>query len=448
MKKFKMAIALTLVLLMSVSLLTACGTQTATSSSPSAAATSAAPSAAASAAATSAAPASSASAAASDSKSEVYTMANRIPWAGLIAPTVTSRASIDKAIKASNKKDKVVVGYATWTKGTPFFAALSDTIKAECTKYGWEMKEVVSDADINKQVANIESLVTSKVDVIIDCDFSVEAETPAVKAAVAAGIPVIVLGLPFPDSMPVVTTCATNYYEQGFMVGKLAADQFKGKEAKVATSPGMIGHTIAESKLNGFIGGFVYERAIQNGKPFATREAAMLYGYNLEQQIVKSAKFTDKDYNWSVVTNIDGAWSQDGGMKATEQIYTAHPEINLMFLDNDQETFGAIKALEQAGAKVGKDVLLVCVGDGTKEAMQDIKDGKILGLTLASPYTWAAACTQLAYKIFHDGFDATNLPGCSYLDNVLVTKDNVDKYMTGTTEYVTLPNQVFTPLAK
>lgn len=442
-KRLKLVVLSILVLVMSTSLLYGCGSQSVASSSQSAVSTSAASPSAVSAAATSTAPA--ATTASINPNSEVYTMANRIPWSGVFSPTVTSRDNIDKAINASNKKDKVTVGYATWTLGTPFFAAMKDTIKTECEKYGYTLITAVSDADVNKQIGNIESFVTMHVDIIIDNALSVEAEAVAVKAAVNAGIPVIGLGLPFADSTPVITTTATNNYEAGFLVGKLAATQFKDKAIKAATIPGMIGHTISESKLNGFLGGVVYERAIQMGKPFATREDAMLYGYKLEQQIVKNAKFSDATYKFEVVASVDGAWSQDGGMKAMEDIATGHQDINFVFTDNDQEAIGASKALTQIGMKLGSDIFLCCVGDGTKEALQMVKDGKILGLTLDSPYTWAGACTQLAYKIFHDGFDATNLPASSYLPDILCTKDNVDTYMP-TQDFTTLPNQVFTPI--
>ena len=58
----------------------------------------------------------------------------------------------------------------------------------------------------------------------------------------------------------------------------------------------MMGHPIGESAINGFLGGFVYERALQGlGKPFATKEDAMLYGYNLLQEIATNASFDDSD---------------------------------------------------------------------------------------------------------------------------------------------------------
>ncbi len=443
MKKLKMAIVFTLVVAMTSSLLFGCAPKQTTEESPAPTTSETADVPEASAANTDT-PTNTPTE--GDPNHEVYTMENRVPWSGVFTPVTESRAEIDKAISADNTKDTVTVGYATWTVGTPFFAAMMDTIKEECGNYGYEIIPAVSDGDVNKQVANIENFITMGVDIIIDNAYSVEAEAAVIEQAVAAGIPVIGLGLPFSDATPVITTAATNYYEQGFMVGMLAADTFKDVDVKAATLPGMLGHTIAESKLNGFLGGFVYERAVQMGNPFATKEDAMLYGYNLEQEIVKNSSFSDPDLKFDVVASIDGLWSQDGGLTAMEDILTAHPDVNLVFTDNDQEGFGAIKAMQNAGFKAGTDIQLVSVGDGTKEALQLIKDGTYLCITLASPYTWSKACTDLVNMIFTEGFDATNLPSCSYLENVLVTKDNVDDWMPER-EFTTLPDQVFTPIS-
>lgn len=378
-------------------------------------------------------------------KHEVYTMANRIPWSTVVAPGKVSRASIDKAIKADNRKDKVKVGYATWTVGTPFFAAMRDTIQAECDKYGYELVITVTDQSVDKHLAALENFVTIGVDVIIDNSMDINAETPQMKAVVAAGIPVIGLGLAFPSEVPLITTVAVNYYDQGFLLGQYYADLVKDKDVKGAMIPGMIGHTISESKMNGFLGGFIYQRAINMDKPFTTKEDAMLTGYNLWQEIVKNTKFSSPEYKFEIVASVDGYWSQEGGLKAAEDILTAHQDINLFMCDNDQEGFGAIKALQQVGLKAGSDVKVVSVGDGTKECMQLIKDGTYTAVALQGPYTEAKACVDLIYKIFHDGFDATNLPFETDLENVIVTKDNVDKYL-NENPFATLNDAVFTPL--
>ncbi len=446
MKNLKMVLVLGLVFVMAASLLYGCAPKTTTEEATSPETSAATTDETAAADETTTTDETSAAPAESDPNHEVYTMDNRVPWSGVTSPVVVSREDVDKAISADNTKDSVTVGYATWTVGTPFFAAMMDTVKAECEKHGYEIITAVSDGDVNKQVANIENFITMGVDVIIDNAYSVEAEAAVIEQAVDAGIPVIGLGLPFAESTPVITTAATNYYGQGFMVGMLAAQVYEGVEVKAATLPGMIGHTIAESKLNGFLGGFVYQRAIELGIPFDTKEDAMLYGYNLEQEIVKNASFSDSDMMFDVVASIDGYWSQDGGLTAMEDILTAHPEVNLVFTDNDQEGFGAIKAMQNAGYKVGEEIKIVSPGDGTKEALQLIEDGTYLGITLASPYTWSKACTDLVYMIFNEGFDATNLPSCSYLEDVLVTQDNVADWMTED-EFTTLPDQVYAPIS-
>ena len=381
-----------------------------------------------------------------DANHEVYTMQNRIPWSGIYSPPEASRAAQNKAIKASDKRSNVTVGYATWTVGTPFFKGMIDTVQEECDKYGWTLKTAVSDSDVGKQIANIENFVTMGVDVIIDNAHSAEAEAIAVQAAVDAGVPVIGLGLAFPAGTPLITNCATMYYEQGFMVGIYAAEKFRGVDVIAALQPGMPSHAISDSKVNGFIGGFVYARAIQMGKPLS-REDAMMHGYNLHQQTINSGKFDDPDYNWKVVAAIDGWWSRDGGQKAAEDILTAHHDIQLMYTANDEQAIGSMLAMRNAGLEPGKDIQLCCVGDGSKEALEYIKSGEILCLTLASPYTWAKACTDLAYKIFVEGYDATNLPSDVFLEDVLVDKNTVSKYIpTDGREYSILPDQVFTPL--
>lgn len=423
MKKLRMVIALVLVLSLAGSLLYGCSPKASTNE-PSAGA---------------------ANESSTAAGHEVYQIVaqNNVPWQGMYFDETQSRADIDKAIEPNNVKDSVKVGYVTWNNSTPFFSISENHIKGLCEQWGYEFVSLCSDGDINKQIANIESMVTMGVDVIIDCDYSVESELPAIREAVNAGVPVIGYGLVFPADSPVITTSACTYYEQGFLVGQYIADFYKDEpDLRLATIPGMIGHPIGESTLNGFLGGFVYERAIQMGKPFAQREDAMLYGYNLEQEIVKNAKFADPTYGWEVVQSIDGYWSQDGGLTAMEDILTAHPDIDLVWTANDSEGFGAIQAMENAGYEVGKDIQICSVGDGLKDALQLIKDGKYLCITLASPYTYSGTCAQLVHKIFTEGFDATNLTSTTYMLDVLVTKDNVDEWMTDN-EFTTLPDAVF-----
>jgi ribose transport system substrate-binding protein len=383
---------------------------------------------------------------------EVYKLmeANMVPWQGLFTAETASRAAIEKAIKPDNKAEGITVGYVTWNNTNPFFAISEKYLKEQCESWGYKFVSLCSNGDLNAQIADIESLVTSGVDVIIDCDYSVEAELPAIQAAVDAGIPVIGYGLVFPADSPVITTSACPYYEQGWVVGRYVADFYKNdKDLISAAIPGMMGHPIGESAINGYLGGFVYERALQGlGKPFATKEDAMLYGYNLLQEIAKNASFKDAEYGWSIVQSIDGFWSEDGGLTAMEDILTGHPDLEFVWTCNDSEGFGAIKAMENAGFKVGTDIQIASIGDGMEDALTMIKEGTYLCTALASPYTYVGTCANLVHKIFAEGFDATNLPHGAYLPLVLVTKDNVDEWLAKVSEeYTVLPDVELKPIS-
>lgn len=376
------------------------------------------------------------------SKHEIYTMENRIPLSTVVPPILNDRSAIDKALP-SETKESVRIGYVTWTTGTPFFAALLDTIQSEAANYGYEVSVAVSDSSIEKHIAAIETFISMGVDIIIDNSMDVVAQSPVIRDAVSAGIPVIGLGLAFPEDVPLITTIGVNYYNQGFLTGQWYAQQTEGEYVKAAAMPGSIGHTIAESKLNGFLGGFLYERYQQIGEPFATIEDAMLAGTKLEQEIVNSSKCKDEKAQLEIATSINGFWSAEGGLKAAEDILTAHPDISLIFSDNDQQGFGAIKAIEQAGLTPGVDVNIISIGDGTKECMEMIQSGEYLASTVASPYTQSKACVDLVYKIFGEGFDASNLPNEIDLEDILLTKDNVSEYYDADWAFGFLTDPVF-----
>ena len=51
-------------------------------------------------------------------------------------------------------------------------------------------------------------------------------------------------------------------------------------------------------------------------------------------------------------------------------------DIDVVYSHNDDMALGAIQAIEEAGMKPGKDIVVVSI-DGVKEALQAVIDGKI-----------------------------------------------------------------------
>ena len=126
----------------------------------------------------------------------------------------------------------------------------------------------------------------------------------------------------------------------------------------------------------------------------------------LEGQLVSDGKA-----GFEVVAQGWGAWNNDGGLKAMEDILTAHPDINVVLGENDSMVLGARKALEAAG-KVN-DVLLVAAADGQKEALQMIKDGKYGATGLNDPDLVGRTAVDVGLKAV-DGKLAADFPKLDY----------------------------------
>jgi ABC-type sugar transport system substrate-binding protein len=78
-----------------------------------------------------------------------------------------------------------------------------------------------------------------------------------------------------------------------------------------------------------------------------------------------------------------------------ETLLQAHPDATAIYAHNDEMAIGAIAALEAAGKKPGKDVIVVSV-DGTRDALQAIIDGKMLATVECNPKFGPKAFETLA----------------------------------------------------
>lgn len=85
-----------------------------------------------------------------------------------------------------------------------------------------------------------------------------------------------------------------------------------------------------------------------------------------------------------IVASQSGDFARDKGRQVAETLLQAHPEATAIYAHNDEMAIGAIAALEAAGKKPGKDVVIVSI-DGEKDALQAIIDGKMLASVECNP---------------------------------------------------------------
>lgn len=222
-------------------------------------------------------------------------------------------------------------------------------------KYGYEVKVQVAGSKLEKQSQAIDSFITQGVDILVVNPTDVLGVASDIKHAVEAGIPVIAVGTAPDSSAPVITTINQSSYSNGFEAGKYVAEQYKNEDPiNAALIIGVMGNATSESRLNGMIGGIIYGRMQKLGKTMS-KEEAMLRGYYLFEQIKKSGKFDDPETKFSVLGIGTGNWTEEGGLKAAEDLLAANAsKLNIILADNDFMGMGALKALGNINKKKAK----------------------------------------------------------------------------------------------
>ena len=242
------------------------------------------------------------------------------------------------------KKDTYKVGFAQTESNNPWRLAQTASMKDEAKKQGWQLVYTDAAGDAAKQVADVESMIAQKVDAIFLAPREEKPLVPAVKKAKAAGIPVILLDRSVDPKLAkagedYVTFIGSDFIEEGKRAGDWLIEKTGGK-AKIIELEGTTGSSPANDRKKGF------------------------------HDAIKS------ESGMEVVAAQDGDFERNKGRQVTETLLQANPDATAIYAHNDEMAIGAIAALEAAGKKPGKDVVIVSV-DGSKDALQAIIDGKM-----------------------------------------------------------------------
>ena len=243
-----------------------------------------------------------------------------------------------------DKKDKYKVGFAQTESNNPWRLAQTASMKEEAKKLGHELVYTDAAGDAAKQVADVESMISQKVDAIFLAPREEKPLVPAVKKAKAAGIPVFLLDRSVDPKLAkpgqdYVTFIGSDFIEEG----KRAADwliEETGGKAKILELEGTTGSSPANDRKKGF------------------------------HDAIKS------EPGMKVLASQDGDFERNKGRQVTETLLQAHPDATAIYAHNDEMAIGAIAAVEAAGKKPGKDITIVSV-DGSRDALQTIIDGKM-----------------------------------------------------------------------
>ncbi len=360
---------------------------------------------------------------------EIYRILPKVPLSGVFDPNMKDRSGIEKAFPVKpNDANNIVIGWSEITLANPWFVGVSDEAHRLAEKYGYELKFLVADYDIQRQSQHIDTFITQDVDIIVVDPVDIMAPAADIKRAVDAGIPTICIGTVPDYSAPILTTVIPNPFENGFASGEYIGKTWGvNEEINAGYIIGVMGSSTSESRGCGTVAGIVYGRAQKLGVDMS-REDAMLLGYNLFEEIKTKGKFSYPKLKFNVLAWGVGSWTDEGGMTAAEDMITAHKEdMNLILGGNDFMAMGALKAVTNNGLK-SQIKVAACGADGFREALELIKSGDLMCTGPFAGTAVGAAAVELIHKIFAEGYNAGNMPMGSYFPASVISPETIDDY--------------------
>lgn len=253
-----------------------------------------------------------------------------------------------------------------------------------------------ADSNVDKQITDIESLITQGVDAIVIQAVDSDAVCDVAQQAMDADIPVIdsIFGINTPCTLHVSYDFYTYASHQGQYIRDYLEENPE-EQLKIGYCWGAQGTNLTDKLYNGFT---------------ETLFADNTYADRVE---ILVEKVVDWDANKTISTVED--WLQ------------AYPQMNCIVTMSDTMTMAAVQALQAAGEDI---TAWITVGkDGSEDALESISNGEMTATIYAPLDTYAQELARQVLNIL----DGTSNPklGEEYgvSEFVTISKDNASDYI-------------------
>ncbi len=282
---------------------------------------------------------------------------------------------------------EIKIGVVNLSLCCAYFVGMDQAVKDEAKAYP-NITVVSTDAegDAAKLTANVEDLLSQKVDGLIVSAAWIEAAPEALDAIKSAGVPVVLVDRMLKGS-PFTSWIGPDNYAIGVGIGEYIVKRLNGKGRIVVLRGGPADNSIGLDRTNGMLS--VVEKS--------------------GIQVEKAPDF--------------GGWSVDGGFKLMEDMLTKFPEIDAVFCENDSMCLGAQRSIKDAGRA---DKIFLGSVDGEKAALKEI---------MAEGTNYGATGQNNSDQIGRAGFNrlmailaGAEAPEKTVLPSPIITKDNAVKF--------------------
>ena len=286
----------------------------------------------------------------------------------LLAPFAVL-ASCRKAESTTGER-KLVIGVAFETLQTEYWVAGFNALRAEIEGGGNTMLEAVADGDASRQLEQVRNFITRKVDGIVLVPKDAQTCLPMIKAANAAGIPIVLFNRPAApaEGARSVAVVADNFALTKETVTHLVeVARRTGRKHQAMVLIGDLGDINAVGRRDGF------EAALQG------QEAVV-----------------------AVVSRVPTEWSQEKAQAGVVNALQANPGIDFIFTSSDFLLPSIASALKSVGrykpaGDPGHVLLAGFDGDATAYAM--LKEGYLDATGVQDVYFEAKQAVQAIHDL-------------------------------------------------
>ena len=246
------------------------------------------------------------------------------------------------AVLSSAADKKLKIGFAQTGAESAWRTANSESMKSEAEKRGIDLKFSDGQGKQENQIRAIRSFVTQHVDAIVLAPLVETGWDPVLREAKRAGIPVIITDRTIQTADESLYACfiGSDFSAEGHMAADWLAKKVNGK-GRIVELQGTPGSAPANDRRKSFADAI--------------------------------AKYPDL----KIIDSQSGDFRRTGGKEVMEAFIKKHgKDIDILYAHNDDMALGAVQAIEEAGLKPGKDIIIVSI-DAVREGVQAVVDGKI-----------------------------------------------------------------------
>ena len=292
--------------------------------------------------------------------------------------------------------DLIVVGFSQLGSESVWRATHTQSIQEALSKEnGFFLQYSNARQKQENQIKAIRGFISQRVDYIVFSPLMEDGWETVLTEAKDAGIPVILVDRKIAGAEDLYTTfIGSDMVAEGRKAGKWLEDyeqehNEENKEINIVVLTGTLGSTSQLGRSKGF------------------------------------EEVASKHQNWKVIGLTSGDFTVVKGKEVMAQMLNRFDDIDVVVSQNDEMTFGAIEAVEEAGKSTGVhgDMMMISF-DGSRDALELVKNGKISCDVECNPLQG-----QLLASVIRKLEAGEQVEKEYFVDELVFAQDNVSAYL-------------------